>query len=208
MKLKKMRENAGLTQVELADLSGVNLRSLQDYEQGHKTLSSAKGDTLLRLSNVLGYSIEDILQGSMIENEIADFNQIKANQRLLAYERCIQNRRVQAAHFPIIVKDEDVDMSRIYPTKQVEVKSVLDKLRRDENVIDLRLFGSSITMACNKESDVDFAVGLKNTDQKVRNSVSEKIQESCNWKADIIWIDHLVKGERIYNEIMRGLVLI
>lgn len=54
MNLKQMREKAGLKQAELAQISGVNLRSLQDYEQGHKSLYSAKGETLLRMSITLG----------------------------------------------------------------------------------------------------------------------------------------------------------
>jgi len=208
MKLKQMREQAGLTQSELSLLSGVNLRSLQDYEQGHKSLNSAKGDTLLRLSHILGYSIEDILQGSIIECNTSDAMQEQMNQRLMAYERCLRSRKEEVVHFPVIADDELVDMSRIYPTKQSEVKQVLAGLRGDANITELRLFGSSITMACHKNSDVDFAVGLRKADPEIRNYVSEIIQQACDWKADIIWMDHLSSGERIYKDIMRGLVLI
>ena len=42
-------------------MSGVNFRSLQDYEQGHKKLISASGDILLRLSTVLGCTTEELL---------------------------------------------------------------------------------------------------------------------------------------------------
>lgn len=56
-----MRKNRNLTQKELAQMSGVNFRSLQDYEQGHKKLSSASGDILLRLSTVLGCSAEELI---------------------------------------------------------------------------------------------------------------------------------------------------
>lgn len=42
-------------------MSGVNFRSLQDYEQGHKQLTSASGDILLRLSTVLACSVEELL---------------------------------------------------------------------------------------------------------------------------------------------------
>lgn len=41
--------------------TGINFRSLQDYEQGHKKLTSANGDILLRLSTVLGCSAEELL---------------------------------------------------------------------------------------------------------------------------------------------------
>ena len=49
-------------------MSGVNFRSLQDYEQGHKKLTSASGDVLLRLSTVLGCSMEDLLLDDFFPN--------------------------------------------------------------------------------------------------------------------------------------------
>ena len=61
MGLSEIRKNRKLTQKELAQRSGVNFRSLQDYEQGHKKLTSASGDILLRLSTVLGCTVEDLL---------------------------------------------------------------------------------------------------------------------------------------------------
>lgn len=61
MSLRELRKQRKLTQKELAQMSGVNFRSLQDYEQGHKKLASASGDILLRLSTVLGCSAEDLL---------------------------------------------------------------------------------------------------------------------------------------------------
>lgn len=61
MSLRELRKQRKLTQKELAQMSGVNFRSLQDYEQGHKKLTSASGDILLRLSTVLGCTAEDLL---------------------------------------------------------------------------------------------------------------------------------------------------
>lgn len=60
MKLKQYREQLGYTQKEPAYRSGINYRSLQDYEQGHKRLASANGATLLRLSMALGCSVEQL----------------------------------------------------------------------------------------------------------------------------------------------------
>ena len=50
-----------MTRRELAQRSGVNFRSIQDYEQGHKRISSAGGETLLRLATALGCPIEALL---------------------------------------------------------------------------------------------------------------------------------------------------
>lgn len=63
MRLRESRKNRRLSQRELADMSGLNFRSLQDYEQGHKKLSSASGDVVLRLTTVLGCSAEELITG-------------------------------------------------------------------------------------------------------------------------------------------------
>ncbi len=65
MKLKRMRERRKMSQRRLACQSGVNFRSLQDYEQGHKNLASANGETLLRLSTALGCPIEELVLPSV-----------------------------------------------------------------------------------------------------------------------------------------------
>lgn len=208
MELSKMREEIGLTQSELAAISGVNLRSLQDYEQGHKSIASAKGETLMRLSCTLGYSVEDILRDSCSYIGIENGDEDSMRTRIMAYEKMLADRKKKEVHFPIIEADDYVDMSRIYPTKQAYVKRVLSELRFDKRVTSLRLFGSSISMACHKESDIDFAVGILDQSNKARNAISESIQAACNWKADIIWMDHLNKDDRIYSDIMKGVVLI
>lgn len=208
MKLSEMRELAGLRQVDLATISGVNLRSLQDYEQGHKSLYSAKGETLLRLSHALGYSVEDILAGTSISIDIDTHNKSASDRRISAYAQCLNDRKNAVVHFPVIVSDDFVDMSRIYPTKQLAVKKVLTCLRGDLRVASLRLFGSSISMACNKDSDIDFAVGITDFSKEARNEISEQIQLASDWGSDIVWLDHLSVEDRLYTDIMKGMILI
>lgn len=208
MTLKEMRKHAGYSQVELAEKSGINLRSLQDYEQGHKAISSAKGETLYRLSYVLGYSIEDILLDSCAHLTIEKENTKAMNERIRAYERALKKRNDSLVHFPVIVEDILIDMSRIYPTKQRMVKMVIEELRGDKRISFVRLFGSSITMRCNKESDLDFAICLVEQTNEIKNDISEKVQECCEWMADIIWMDHILPEERIYQDIMKGLVIV
>ncbi len=75
-----------MSQKELAAQSGVNFRSLQDYEQGHKKLSLANGDTLLRLSIVLGCSLIDLLKpddlvgADLLENNLVSDTDIQLQQ--------------------------------------------------------------------------------------------------------------------------------
>ena len=61
-KLKRIREARGLSQSELAKLSGVSLRSIQMYEQRGNDIDKAQGQTLYKLSVVLGCQIEDLLE--------------------------------------------------------------------------------------------------------------------------------------------------
>lgn len=61
MGLKEIRTRRNMSQRELANMCGINYRSFQDYEQGHKKLMSANGDILLRLTTVLGCSISELL---------------------------------------------------------------------------------------------------------------------------------------------------
>lgn len=61
-KLKRMRENIGLTQKELASCSGVSLRTIQQYEQKQKNINMAGGETILRLARALSTSMEELLE--------------------------------------------------------------------------------------------------------------------------------------------------
>ena len=79
MGLREIRKQKNMTQKELAQISGVNFRSLQDYEQGHKRLSSASGDILLRLSTVLGCTPEDLLLDDLKGASISEFNCLDVN---------------------------------------------------------------------------------------------------------------------------------
>ena len=61
-KLKRIRENRGISQSELAKLSGVKLRSIQMYEQRNKNINKASIDTVYRIAKVLGCTMEDLIE--------------------------------------------------------------------------------------------------------------------------------------------------
>ena len=56
--LRYLREAAGLSQSQLAEKSGVGLRSIQMYEQRQKDIDKAQASTLYRLSCVLSCPME------------------------------------------------------------------------------------------------------------------------------------------------------
>ena len=59
--LKAMRELRGLTQKELADASGVNIRILQYYEQGRKNINHGRAEAIVKIANALQCAVTDIL---------------------------------------------------------------------------------------------------------------------------------------------------
>lgn len=60
--LKRIRTAYGLTQVELAERSGVSLRSIQMYEQRNKNINKANADTMYSLAKILGCTMEDLIE--------------------------------------------------------------------------------------------------------------------------------------------------
>lgn len=60
--LEWFRRSRDLTQNKLSELSGVNIRMIQHYEQGVKDINKAQGITLLKLARALECKIEDILE--------------------------------------------------------------------------------------------------------------------------------------------------
>lgn len=60
--LKRIRTVYGCTQAELAERSGVSLRSIQMYEQRNRNINKASGETLYRMAKVLGCTMEDLIE--------------------------------------------------------------------------------------------------------------------------------------------------
>ena len=60
--LKRIRTAYGFTQAELAERSGVSLRSIQMYEQRNKNINKASADTMFRFAKALGCTMEDLIE--------------------------------------------------------------------------------------------------------------------------------------------------
>lgn len=61
------RTISGLSQSELAKAVDISTRTLQDYEQGTKSINGARAITLYKMSHVLGTDMESLLE---IEEEV------------------------------------------------------------------------------------------------------------------------------------------
>lgn len=60
--LKLLRQKAGLSQRELADLSNIPVRTIQQYEQRQKNINKAQAEYLVMLAKVLYCEVEDLLE--------------------------------------------------------------------------------------------------------------------------------------------------
>ena len=60
--LKRIRTAYGFTQAELAERSGVSLRSIQMYEQRNKNINKARADSMYSLAKALGCTMEDLIE--------------------------------------------------------------------------------------------------------------------------------------------------
>ncbi len=60
--LQAQRKKSGLTQTQLAEKAKVNLRTLQQYELGAKSINKASFQTVMALCNALGCEVADILE--------------------------------------------------------------------------------------------------------------------------------------------------
>ena len=68
-KLQQQRKRCGYSQRELAEKSGVNLRTLQQYELKTKDIGKASVQTVMALAAVLGCPIEDLLEYAENDSE-------------------------------------------------------------------------------------------------------------------------------------------
>ena len=59
--LKYMRESFGITQRELSKITCINLRTIQNYEQGVNDIGKASFNKLVKIALALECNIEDIL---------------------------------------------------------------------------------------------------------------------------------------------------
>lgn len=67
MTLQERRKAKGITQKELAEMSGISQRNIQHYEAGYRDLDGAKLETLSKLAIALGCNIPDILNSEELK---------------------------------------------------------------------------------------------------------------------------------------------
>ena len=61
-RLKQIRQRIGLSQSELAELSGIPVRTIQQYEQRQKSINKAQAEYLMMLARALNCNAEDLIE--------------------------------------------------------------------------------------------------------------------------------------------------
>ncbi|MBQ9768073.1 MAG: helix-turn-helix transcriptional regulator [Lachnospiraceae bacterium] len=61
-RLKRFRKRAGVSQSELAELSGVPVRTIQQYEQRQKNINKAAAESLVNMARVLCCEVADLME--------------------------------------------------------------------------------------------------------------------------------------------------
>ena len=72
MKLQDIRKRVGLSQSELSRQAGVNLRTIQEYENGRRMIDNAHIDTLVSVANVLGVPFYELMEDTTRINNIQE----------------------------------------------------------------------------------------------------------------------------------------
>lgn len=60
--LARIRKESGLTQPQLSERSGINVRMIQHYEQGVKDINKASALTVYKLAEALGTTVGELLE--------------------------------------------------------------------------------------------------------------------------------------------------
>lgn len=66
-KLKKVRMASGMTQQELSELSGVNIKSISAYEQTPNKINKASVETIFSIAECLNCDIKDIVETELLK---------------------------------------------------------------------------------------------------------------------------------------------
>lgn len=71
--LQRLRKLAGLSQSQLAEASGIPVRTLQQYEQCQKDINKAKGEYIVSLSRVLGCEAGELMERATSDHPYRDY---------------------------------------------------------------------------------------------------------------------------------------
>lgn len=189
--VRRIRESTGLTRKSFCEKYGIPYMTMTDWELGKHEIPPY----MLRM---LEYRVR----------VDTDLSKDMFSDRSVCHEW--EKQKEYRTEFPVVAMHHIVPVKNIYPTKQQMAIDIHNSLTNDSRVVSAVLFGSSVTMKCRPESDLDIAVRLGEDyiDKGTKNEISEKIQEIADWNADIVWYDKIKPTDLIYRNIMKGVQVV
>lgn len=187
--IKDILKDKNISVYKLAKESGVPYTTVNEIVLGKKNPKDCSVRTISSLANYLNVPEQALFDDSKIQISTSWLDQ-----------------KDKIYIFPIIVNNDNYDVSRIHPLNQKKINIVFNIINNDPRINKVIIFGSSTTLRCNKNSDVDIYISLnqKDVNNKNKDEISEAIQNELDYKADIIWADRVNGNSKLYKNIMKG----
>ena len=188
-----LRKRTGLSRKAFCEKYGIPYMTATDWELNKHKMPAY----LLRL---LAYATS-IEWHSKVAEEYFTNNQICHSWNQQSEYRCT---------FPVVVRHDIVPTQHIHPIQQQAAVDIHDGVKQDGRINAIVLFGSSITLRCDGESDLDLVVILDDNYSTVqdKNEISEHIQELGNWNCDILWGKEINKESQLYHNVLKGVQIL
>lgn len=187
--LKEILKDKNISVYKLAKESGIPYTTVNEIVLGKKNPKECSVKTISSLANYLNVPQQALFDDSKIKISTSWLDQ--KNKKYI---------------FPIIVDNDEYDASRFHPLNQKRVNIIFNIVHNDYRIDKVIIFGSSTTIRCNKNSDIDVYISLnkKDINNKNKDEISKTIQEQLDYKADILWADRIDKNSNLYKNIMKG----
>ena len=187
----------GVSVYSVAKKCGLPYTTVNEIVLNKKNLTACSYRTVSALAEYFGLSADELVAAA--SSDCSAVKPVEINQ---TWAECKKHRY----RFPVRFSCEGYNASRIHPLKQKDTMAVYNCVKDNSDILSLVLFGSSPTICCRVDSDLDFAVELRQDalNRDTKNAVSEQIQEACGYTADIIWMDRVDRSSKLYENICRG----
>lgn len=188
--LKDIIKENGYSVYKVSKESGVPYTTCNEIVLGKKNIEDCSIKTIASLASYLNVPLESLFKSK--------------KQKISSSWLEAKDKRYI---FPIVIDDAKYEAARIHPLNQKAINNIYDVVSVDHRILKVIVFGSSTTIRCNRNSDVDIAIELADYSNEIKNEISEKIQEVNNYNTDIIWLDRVKSGSNIVNNINKGVTI-
>lgn len=188
--LKDIIKENGYSVYKVSKESGVPYTTCNEIVLGKKNIEDCSIKTIASLASYLNVPLESLFKS-------------KKQKTSSSWLEAKDKRYI----FPIVIDDAKYEAARIHPLNQKAINNIYDVVSVDPRILKVIVFGSSTTIRCNRNSDVDIAIELADYSNEIKNEISEKIQEVNNYNTDIIWLDRVKSGSNIVNNINKGVTI-